>query len=70
MTDVITPMAHCGASDLVAKVEDALSQAGFGDGPISWELLAPLDQFHVGGAAATSDPATKLVIEPGAMLWT
>ena len=56
---------HYGNGDLVARVEGALRDA-FGDGPIGWEALAPLDQFHVGGAAATAALAAKLAIPAGA----
>lgn len=59
---------HYGTSDLVARVEDALRQAGLGDGPIAWDALAPLDQFHVGGIAATTALAARLGIEPGSNL--
>jgi len=45
-----------------------LLQAGFGDGPISWRDLAPLDQFHVGGVAATTALASRLAIRPGALM--
>lgn len=56
---------HYGAGDLVARVEDALRQAGLAGGVIPWNALAPLDQFHVGGAAATTALAARLGIEPG-----
>lgn len=59
------PIEHYGTSDLVARVEDALQQAGLGDGLIAWDALAPLDQFHVGGIAATTALAARLGIEPG-----
>lgn len=62
------PVGHYGTSDLVARVGDALRQAGLGDGPIAWDALAPLDQFHVGGAAATTALAARLRIEPGSSL--
>lgn len=59
---------HYGTSDLVAQVEDALRQAGWGDGPSAWDALAPLDQFHVGGIAATTALAARLGIKPGSSL--
>ncbi len=55
-----------GIDDFVSRVESVLQQAGFGDGPIPWSALAPLDQFHVGGAAATTALADKLGIAQGA----
>jgi SAM-dependent methyltransferase len=49
-------------------VEAVLREAGFADGPIPWQDLAPLDQFHVGGAAATAALASRLAIPPDAKL--
>ncbi len=66
MSDPISIIEQYGVSDFVARVERVLLQAGFGNGPISWQDLAPLDQFHVGGAAATTVLAQKLAIRPGA----
>ena len=63
-----TGMPHYGAGDLVARVEAALQLAGLGEGVIPWDALAPLDQFHVGGAAATTALAARLRIGPGARL--
>jgi SAM-dependent methyltransferase len=54
---------HYGSDSLVASVQAALASAGFAAGPVAWEVLAPLDQFHVGGAAATRDLADRLGIE-------
>ena len=59
---------HYGAGDLVAQVEDALRLAGLGGGVIPWDALAPLDQFHVGGAAATTALAARLGIGLGVRL--
>jgi SAM-dependent methyltransferase len=59
---------HYGTRDLIAGVSEALRAAGFGDGPIAWEALAPLDQFHVRGAAATAQLAERLAIPAGAQL--
>ncbi len=67
MTDQATIIEQYGASDFVARVEGVLHQAGFGDGAIPWPALAPLDQFHVGGAAATAALAEKLAISPGSV---
>ncbi len=64
MPDHVSIVEQYGVSDFVSRVEDALRQAGFGEGVISWQALAPLDQFHVGGAAATTALADKLAIEP------
>ena len=59
-------IAHYGASSAKARVTDSLRQAGFGDGPLSWEDLIPLDQFHVRGFAATRDLASALHLTPDA----
>ena len=59
---------HYGSTSLVTTVQSALAAAGFGVGGIGWEALAPLDQFHVGGAKATTDLADRLGIGAGARL--
>jgi hypothetical protein len=62
MSDQTSIIEQYGVSDFVARMERALLQAGFGKGPISWQDLAPLDQFHVGGAAATTALSLSMVI--------
>ena len=62
MADQVSIVEQYGVSDFVSRVEDVLRQAGFGDGAIPWQALAPLDQFHVGGAAATTALADKLAV--------
>jgi SAM-dependent methyltransferase len=57
-----------GAADFVARVEAVLQQAGLGEGIIPWQALAPLDQFHVGGMAATQALAERLQVTPGASI--
>jgi SAM-dependent methyltransferase len=64
MSDQASVVEQYGVSDFVSRVEDALQKAGFGDGPVPVMALAPLDQFHVGGAAATAALAEKLSIRP------
>ncbi len=61
-------VARYGGDGTVARVDAALVQAGLGDGSIPLDVLAPLDQFHVGGAAATVALAEKLRIAPGSRL--
>ena len=63
--DQATVVARYSEGDMVARVDAALAQAGFGDGPIPWDVLSQLDQFHVGGAAATVALAEKLGIAAG-----
>jgi SAM-dependent methyltransferase len=68
MSHQTTILEQYGASDFVSRVEAALRQAGLGEGVLPWMALAPLDQFHVGGAAATTALAEKLAIKPGAQM--
>ncbi len=56
--------AHYGTADLVERVRHALQAAGI-TGNAGWKALAPLDQFHVGGVAATADLAALLEINLG-----
>ena len=44
---------HYGTASLGQRVQDALVRAGLGEGPIDWSALAPIDEFHTGGLAAT-----------------
>ena len=64
MDDRTSIILQYGAEDFVPRVEAMLQQAGLGEGTIPWQALAPLDQFHVGGAAATAALADKLAIKP------
>ena len=65
MTDASEVAEHYGTSSLLARVEAALAEAGHGQGPIPWSDLAPMDQFHVRGLAATRQLAEALEIAPG-----
>ena len=51
---------HYGVPEMPARVEKALHQAGLGSGPLDWAALAPLDQFHTRGLAATRELAEAL----------
>lgn len=55
---------HYGTRPLVARLEEALHALGRAD-PLPRDVLAPLDQFHLRGAAATSELAARLSIRPG-----
>lgn len=68
MNDQALVIEQYGSGDVVSRIEDALRHAGFAHGPVPREILAPLDQFHVGGAAATDVLASPLGIAPGARL--
>lgn len=58
-------LSHYGENDLVARIGAALRSAGLGDGPLSSEALAPLDQFHTRGLAATAELAKAAGIAAG-----
>jgi len=68
MSDSMTVVDHYGTDPLLTNVDNALKQAGLGEGPVDWQALAPLDQFHTGGLAATKALAEALGIEQGSTL--
>jgi SAM-dependent methyltransferase len=51
--------------DLTARLEAALEAAGLGGKRLSPADLAPLDQFHTRGLAATVELARALALQPG-----
>jgi SAM-dependent methyltransferase len=57
--------AHYGTQPLGERVERALADAGIGPGTAP-AALASLDQFHVGGIAATRQLAEMLAPDPAA----
>ena len=57
--------AHYSRRHLDATVREALAAAGLADGPLTPDDLAPLDQFHVGGKAATVALARLADLRPG-----
>jgi ubiquinone/menaquinone biosynthesis C-methylase UbiE len=59
---------HYAATSLATHIGDALERAGVaGDhGLINWKDLAPLDEFHVRGLAASEELAAGLQLAPGA----
>jgi SAM-dependent methyltransferase len=54
---------HYGLGDIRARLQEALKNAGLGDGRLSPSALAPLDQFHARGLAATVELAQALDIQ-------
>ena len=66
MTDPTKVLQHYGRSDLRATLEAALAAAGLGEGRLSPADLAPLDQFHTRGMAATIELGAALDIVAGA----
>ena len=59
-------LEHYGTGDLTIQVAEALRRAGLDHGPLNWSVLAPLDQFHIRGLAATAELAVGLELAPGA----
>ncbi|HEY6522850.1 MAG TPA: hypothetical protein VIY10_03720, partial [Solirubrobacteraceae bacterium] len=51
---------HYGTPSLSERVEAALVRAGLSEGPIDWSALAPIDEFHTGGLAATREVVSAL----------
>src|SRR5262245_25998041 len=51
---------HYAHSRLVAAIRDGLAQLGKTEGTVTGADLAPVDEFHIGGRAATSDVAKSL----------
>ncbi|MFZ4539691.1 class I SAM-dependent methyltransferase [Propionivibrio sp.] len=65
MSDQHSIIEHYGTIEMIDRVEEAFRLAGHGDGVIPWEALAPLDQFHFRGYAATSELGKRLSVKPG-----
>lgn len=59
MGDVAGVSAQYTTDTLVARIDRALTEAGF-DGPVDWQDLIPLDHFHSRGFAASSELAAAL----------
>ena len=60
-----TVQEHYSIPEMLTRIENALLQAGFGAGPIPWQELAALDQFHTRGLAATRELAAGLGLAEG-----
>lgn len=55
MNDETALDRHYETGSLQTRIDDALKQAGLADKPIAWTDLAPMDQFHSRGLAATQE---------------
>ena len=66
MTDASKVIDHYGRNDLRQKIEAALAAAGLAEGKLSPANLAPLDQFHTRGMAATIELGEALKPSAGA----
>jgi SAM-dependent methyltransferase len=60
--------AHYARGDLGAAILDALRAAGKNPNAPTSDDLAPVDQFHIGGKAATMDLARLANVRPGQTL--
>lgn len=56
---------HYGAGDLNDRILRAIAAAGLDPDRLAPEQLAPVDEFHIGGRAATIHAVGKMGIEPG-----
>lgn len=65
MTDARKVVQHYGRSDIRQKIKAALAAAGLSEGVLSSAELAPLDQFHTRGMAATAELAAALAPAAG-----
>lgn len=65
-TDLDAVGQHYGSGQLENRVLQALQNAGIDTQSVSWADLAPLDQFHVRGLAATKEMAEALDPRAGA----
>jgi len=55
---------HYGGDGFVGRLDDALTKAGLGGKRLSSADLAPLDQFHARGLAATMELGEAVNIQP------
>jgi SAM-dependent methyltransferase len=51
---------HYATASLGDRVDAALARVGLAPGPIDWSALAPIDEFHTGGLAATREVVAAL----------
>ena len=65
MSDQAGIVQHYGRLGLKDRLEDALRAAGLGEGVLSPADLAPLDQFHTRGLAATVELAEAAAVAAG-----
>jgi SAM-dependent methyltransferase len=66
MSESESVQSHYGLDDLIGRVELALEQAGLGTAELNWSDLAPMDELHTRGLAATEELASGLQPEAGA----
>lgn len=67
MTETADVAAHYAAGGLLARIEEGLAQLG-ATPPLDPDLLAPVDEFHIGGRQATEPFLAQLGLGPGQRL--
>lgn len=60
MVDSVKVVSHYGEKDFLERLDAALAAAGLREGALAPEALAPLDQFHTRGLAATEELAAAV----------
>jgi len=56
---------HYARGDLVTAIRDGLARLGKSESTVTAEDLAPVDEFHIGGRAATAELARQLALAAG-----
>jgi MPBQ/MSBQ methyltransferase len=56
---------HYGVADLTQRILQAMAAAGIAADRVSPEQLAPVDEFHIGGRAATAHATARMGLKPG-----
>ena len=56
---------HYARVDLVAAIRDGLARMGKTESTVTAEDLARVDEFHIGGRAATAELARQLTLSAG-----
>jgi ubiquinone/menaquinone biosynthesis C-methylase UbiE len=56
---------HYGAGNLTGRILEAIIAAGLDPDRLAPEQLAPVDEFHIGGRAATIHAVGKIGLKPG-----
>jgi MPBQ/MSBQ methyltransferase len=56
---------HYGLGDLKDRILKAIAAAGLNPDRLGPEQLAPVDEFHIGGRAATIHAVAKMGLKPG-----
>ena len=54
---------HYGGDELLASIEAGLDEMGLTSATVGIDALGPVDEFHVGGRAATTDLCKRLGVE-------